>query len=356
MSEEVSQMVLSNADASSLRKREHLRINLREDVQFKGVTTGFEDYSFVHQALPELDMSQIDLATTFLGKKVRAPLLISAMTGGMEEARLINLNLARAAEATGIAMAVGSQRAAIENPEMAITYQVREAAPHIPLLANLGAIQLNYGWGLKECQQAIAMIGADGLILHLNPLQEALQPEGNTDFASLWTRISDVCRGIESPVIVKEVGWGISEAVARKLATAGVSGIDVAGAGGTSWAEVEKHRNGSQVGRDIAEAFSSWGIPTACSLLLARREAPGLTLIASGGIRNGVETAKAIALGADMVGIAGPLLKPATTSSEAVIQAIEQIIEGLRIAMFCIGAQNLSQLKDTPYLQPRDAR
>ncbi|HEX78504.1 MAG TPA: type 2 isopentenyl-diphosphate Delta-isomerase [Dehalococcoidia bacterium] len=354
MAEKSAHTLAQTQNSNSLRKQEQLRINLEEDIQFKGLTSGFEDYHFVHQALPELDLADVDPSTTFLGKPLRAPLLISPMTGGIEEARLINLNLARAAQATGIAMAVGSQRAAIEDPGVAVTYQVRGVAPDILLLANLGAIQLNYGWGASQCQQAVDMIEADGLILHLNPLQEALQPDGNTNFASLLDKIGRVCREISAPVIVKEVGWGISEAVARRLASAGVAGLDVAGAGGTSWSEVERRRADRQAGGHIAAAFADWGIPTARSLLMARRGAPGLSLIASGGIRTGVDAAKAIALGADVVGIAAPLLKPATISPQAVIQAIQEVIEALRIAMFCIGAATLTELKDSPHLKVKE--
>jgi isopentenyl-diphosphate delta-isomerase len=334
------------------RKTEHLRISLEEDVRFRNVTTGLERYYFVHQALPEINRDDIDLFTTLLGKGLRAPLIVSSMTGGTEEAEVINKNLALAAQIHGLGMGVGSQRAALEDPSLSHTYQVRDVAPDILLLANLGAVQLNYGYSVEHCQQAVEMIEADGLILHLNPLQEALQPEGNTDFSGLLARIEEVCRGLSVPVMVKEVGWGISEEVARRLADSGVAAIDVAGAGGTSWSEVEMHRADSETSRRIAAAFADWGIPTAESIQMVRRGAPGITLIASGGIRTGVEAAKAIALGADAVALATPFLKPATVSPEAVGEKVREMLEELRTAMLCVGARNLQELKIVPLQKP----
>ena len=333
------------------RKSEHLRISLEEDVRFRSLTTGLERYRFIHRALPEISRDEIELATTLLGKELRAPLLISSMTGGTEEAAEINRNLARAAQAYGLGMGVGSQRAALEEPSLAYTYRVRDVAPDILLLANLGAVQLNYGYGIVECRRAVEMIGADALILHLNPLQEALQPEGNTDFAGLLAKIEALCRSLEVPVVVKEVGWGISEEVARLLAEAGVAAIDVAGAGGTSWSEVEMRRAGSESARRIAESFADWGIPTAESVQMARRGAPRTTIIASGGIRTGVDVAKAIALGADAAGMASPLLKPATVSAEAVGERIREVLEELRTAMFCVGARSIQELKSAPLVK-----
>ncbi|MFC1994651.1 type 2 isopentenyl-diphosphate Delta-isomerase, partial [Chloroflexota bacterium] len=270
------------------RKEEHLRINLQQDVQFGGVTTGLECYRFVHRALPEVDLSAINPSTVLLGKRLSAPLVISSMVGGIEAVKRINLNLAQAAQTIGVAMGLGSQRCALDDPATAATYQVRHVAPDVLLFANLGAVQLNYGYGVAECLRAVQMIGADALILHLNPLQEALQHEGNTDFGGLLDKIKQVCHELAVPVIAKEVGWGISEDMARKLAAAGVAGIDVAGAGGTSWSEVERYRAHSNSG-NIAATFASWGIPTAESLRMAQRGAPGMPLIASGGIRSGLD-------------------------------------------------------------------
>ena len=329
----------------SQRKLDHLRICLEENVSSPGLTAGFERYRLVHQALPELDLAQVDTATTFLGHGFQAPILLSAMTGGTEAARSVNRHLALAAQELGLGLGVGSQRAAIEDPELASTYQVRDVAPDIFLVANLGAVQLNHGYGLFECQCAVDMIRANALVLHLNPLQEALQGNGDTAFGGLLARIEAVCQALPVPVIVKEVGWGLSEEVARRLADVGVAGLDVAGAGGTSWSEVEKHRAPDETTRRVAEAFADWGIPTVESIQLARRGAPDLALVGSGGVRTGVDIAKAIALGADLAGLARPLLRPATVSAEAVIQRLQQLIAELRIAMFCAGARTLANLR-----------
>lgn len=335
------------------RKQEHLRIALEEEIEPRGVTTGLEKYSFIHQALPELDLRQIDLSTKLLGKRLAAPLLVSSMTGGVELARTINRNLAQAAQSLGLGMGVGSMRVAIENPQVAPTFQVRDVAPEILLFANLGAVQLNYGYDIDACRKAVELISADALILHLNPLQEAVQPEGNTNFSGLLKKIEAICRRLEVPVVVKEVGWGISREVASLLTEAGVAAIDVAGAGGTSWSEVEKHRAAKQKNRNIAANFAAWGIPTAESLLLARQGAPNLPLIASGGLRDGIEVAKTIALGATAAALASPFLKPATESSEAVMEKMQEIIQELRIAMFAIGARDLAALRNTTYLVKR---
>jgi isopentenyl-diphosphate delta-isomerase len=328
------------------RKRDHLRICREEDVRARDVTTGLQRYRLRHCALPELRLDKVDLGTPFLGKKLRAPFLISAITGGTAPARQINLNLATAAQALGLAMGVGSQRAAIEHPRQARTYQVRAVAPDILLFANLGAVQLNYGYGLAECHQAVDMIGADALVLHLNPLQEALQPHGNTNFAGLLDKIAVICRDLGAPVIIKEVGWGISESTARQLAAAGVAAIDVSGAGGTSWSEVEKHRAESDFQRRVAASFARWGMPTAECILQAQRGAPNLPLIASGGIYTGPEAAVALALGANLVGLARPLLEPATHSAEAVAAELEVLIAGLRIAMFAAGIPDIPSFRE----------
>ena len=335
------------------RKADHLRINLDNDVS-SSLTTGLEHYRFVHQAVPELDLAAVDTTTTLLGKALRAPLLISSMTGGTEPAREINRRLARAAQAHGIAMGLGSQRAAIQRPELADTFRVRDVAPDILLLANLGAVQLNYGYDVEHCRKAVQMIGADALILHINPLQEALQPEGNSNFAGLLRKIEAVCRTLNVPVVVKEVGWGISEQAARQLAEAGVSAIDVAGGGGTSWSEVEKRRMTTPAQRRVAARFRGWGLPTAESILMARRGAPHLPLIASGGLRDGIDVAKCIALGATAAGIARPFLKAAAMSAEAADEAVAEIITELRVAMFAAGAGNIATLRQTPLMATKD--
>jgi isopentenyl-diphosphate delta-isomerase len=335
------------------RKADHLRINLDHDVS-SSLTTGLEHYRFVHQAVPELDLATVDTTTTLLGKTLRAPLLISSMTGGTEQAREINRRLAHAAQARGIAMGLGSQRAAIQRPELADTFCVRDVAPDILLLANLGAVQLNYGYDVEHCRKAVEMIGADALILHLNPLQEALQPEGNSNFGGLLKKINAVCRRLNVPVVVKEIGWGISEPAARQLAEAGVAAIDVAGGGGTSWSEVEKYRMTTPSQRHVAARFRGWGLPTAESILMARRGAPHLPIIASGGLRDGIDVAKCIALGARAAGIARPFLKAAAMSAEAADEAVAEIITELRVAMFAAGAGNIATLRQTPLMATKN--
>jgi isopentenyl-diphosphate delta-isomerase len=343
--------VASPADGSAQqhqrRKSDHIRINLHEDVDYKEVTTGLEHFSFIHCALPDLNLDDVDVRADLLGKALKAPILISSMTGGAPEAGPINRRLAQAAQSAGVAIGVGSQRAAIEDPALADTFRVRGVAPDVLLLANLGAIQLNLGYGPDECRRAVDMIDADGLILHLNPLQEALQPEGQTQFAGLLGRIESVCRALERPVVVKEVGFGISEDVARQLADAGVAAIDVAGAGGSSWSRVEMYRSDTGRQRDAAEVFAEWGIPTADSLQMALRGAPSLPVIASGGIRNGLHIAKAVALGAAACGIAGPLLRAASESAEAVSELIARLVMQLRVAMFGAGAGDIRTLRAT---------
>ncbi len=330
------------------RKADHIRINLEENVQFPRLTTGLEQYRFMHQALPECDLAAINTQTTFLGKQLSAPILISSMTGGTEEAQHINYNLAAAAQAAGIAMGLGSQRAAIEDKSLARTFKVRHVAPDILLFANIGAIQLNYGYTVDQCQRAIDMVEADALILHLNVLQEAVQPEGDSNFAGLLGKIEQVCKSLEVPVIVKEVGWGLSETAARQLYNAGVHILDVAGAGGTSWSEVEYHRAPTAFHAHVAASFADWGIPTAHSLIYARRAAPDAVLIASGGLRDGIDIAKCIALGASLAGLASPFLKAAARSPEAVLELIAILSRQLQIAMLCAGACDITALSRTP--------
>lgn len=334
------------------RKADHIRINLEEDVQFPTLTTGLEHYRFVHQALPELNLDEVDTGVTLFGKRVAAPILVSSMTGGTAQAQTINRNLAEAAQARGLAMGLGSQRAGLERGiETANTFRVREVAPDILLFANLGAVQLNYGYGVDECRAAVEMIEADALILHVNPLQEVLQAEGDFNWRGLLHKIEEVCSALSMPVVVKEVGWGISAQVARALYNAGVSAIDVAGAGGTSWSQVEMHRAPTQRLRRLATAFSDWGIPTAESLhtVCQVRQEMGMEarpIFASGGIRTGQDVAKCAALGADLVGLASPFLKRAVESPEAVADEMEYLQAELRIAMFCSGAATLEQLRE----------
>jgi isopentenyl-diphosphate Delta-isomerase len=337
-------------DTTEERKLDHIRIVLGEDVNAKGVTSGFAGLRFRHDALPELDLEAIDTSMMLFGKRLRAPLLISSMTGGAPDAEQINLNLALAAESLGVAMGVGSQRAAIANAALDRTYQVRRVAPHALLMANIGAVQLNYGFGIDECRRAVDMIEADALILHLNALQEAVQPEGNTNFAGLLGKIEQVCRAIDVPVVVKEVGNGIGAATARRLVDAGVQAIDVAGAGGTSWSEVERYRQTDPQRTRVASIFAGWGIPTTQAIQEVRAALPDTTVIGSGGIRSGLDVAKAIALGADLGGSAAPHLFAATGTGgpDAVVAGLRAFVDELRITMFCVGAPDLDALRSTP--------
>ena len=336
------------------RKADHIRINLEEDVQ-SDLSNGFEDYHFLHQALPEIDLEQVDTKTTIFRKALHLPLLISSMTGGTEEAGRINRVLARAAQAARVALGLGSQRAAVEDPSLESTFRIRKEAPDVLLFANLGAIQLNYAYSIEQCKRAVEMVEADALFLHLNPLQEALQPEGNTHFAGLIRKFEKVCHSLTVPVVAKEVGWGISEKAARMLVDAGVAAIDVAGAGGTSWSQVEMYRSQDPHARKIAADFRGWGIPTAESLVQARKATPDLPIFASGGIRNGIELAKSISLGATLAGVAGPFLKAAAQSDTEVGQLIDEFRTELRICMFATGASSIGDLAKIPLIKRHDA-
>jgi len=331
----------------SERKSDHIRINLENDVR-SGVTTGLEKYRFFHRALPEINLEDVDLSLEVFGKRLQAPILISSMTGGTQEAAKINQNLAVAAQEAGLAMGVGSQRTAIEQPQLASTFQLRKYAPKILLLANLGAVQLNYGYGIQECRRAVEMIEADALILHLNALQEAVQPEGDTRFSGLSKKIEAICRNLEVPVIAKEVGWGFSETDIQLLADAGISAIDVGGAGGTSWSQVEMYRAKNPSQARLAAAFVNWGVPTADAIRNVRKTAPGLKVFASGGLRSGVDLAKCLALGASLGGLASPFLKAAAVSAEETISAIHEIRDEVRVCMFACGAKDLESLAATP--------
>lgn len=322
------------------RKKDHIQICLDKKIEFG--TTGFEKYRFIHCALPEINFKNIDLTINFLGKELSAPILISSLTGGTERAKKINQNLAKAAQEFNLAMAVGSQRVAIENPKLEDTFKVRKYAPDVVLLGNLGAVQLNYGYGIEECREAIEMIDADGLFFHLNPLQEVIQQEGDKNFSNLLEKIKEINEKLKKPVLVKEVGTGISYRVAKALHDNGIKFVDVAGFGGTNWAVIEGLRRDKD--KQLGQIFSGWGISTAESLIQCRK-LKELTLIGSGGIRTGIDIAKALALGADLVGIGLPLLKPATKSAPAVKKKLESLILELKIAMFCVGAKDISQLK-----------
>ncbi len=335
----------------SQRKADHIRINLEKDVAFPHLTTGFERFRFMHQALPELDLEAVRTDVTLFGKTLRTPLLISSMTGGTPQARRINLRLAQAAQAAGVAMGVGSQRVALEDPAAVSSFQVRSLAPDILLFANLGAVQLNKGYTVDDCQRAVDMIEADALILHLNPLQEAVQHGGDVHWAGLAAKIEQVCRTLSVPVIAKEVGWGVSPQTARLLADAGVAAIDVAGSGGTSWAEVERHRTDDPLLQRLARTFADWGIPTADSLQMLHQLMPDMPLFASGGLRTGLDAAKGLALGATLAGLAAPFLRAAAQSAAAVAAEIEALDAELRMAMFLSGSPHIDALRQPGRLQ-----
>ncbi|MEH1809062.1 type 2 isopentenyl-diphosphate Delta-isomerase [Nostoc sp.] len=333
------------------RKADHIRICLEEDVQCDQITNGLERYRFTHSCLPELNHDDIDISTTFLGKKLDAPLLISSMTGGTEQAAIINQRLAKVAQHYKIAMGVGSQRVAVEKPQVADTFAVRKYAPDVLLFANLGAVQLNYKYGLDECLRVVDILEADALILHINPLQECIQPKGDTNFRGLIDKISILCSKLPVPVIAKEVGNGISAAIAQKLLAAGVAAIDVAGAGGTSWAKVESERAESPLQRRLGRTFADWGLPTAECITTIRTIAKDVPLIASGGLRHGLDVATAIALGADIAGLAMPFLQAAATSETAVAELTEVLIAEISTVLFCTGNTTLYQLKHSGSLQ-----
>ncbi len=342
--------VAKDRKQNSIRKEEHLLISLNEDVEAKKISNGFEKYRFIHQALSGIDLEEIDVSTTFLGKKLSLPLMISPLVGGIEKTAKINRGLAKVAQLKGIAMGIGSQRTAIEDSINAKSYKVRDIAEDILLFANLGAVQLNYGFGIKQCKKAVEMIGADALVLHLNLLQEAFQAEGNYNFKGLAEKIKHICSNLEFPVLVREVGFGISKEAAKKLIEAKVSAIDVGGAGGTSWVEVERHRSKDRLLKKVAESFNGWGIPTADSICMTRSVSKTIPIVASGGIRTGLDVAKAIALGADIAGIALPMLKNIKISPKSCIDYIDEIKMGLKIAMFGIGAANIKELKETRHM------
>lgn len=320
------------------RKLDHLRICTEKDVE--SGRSGFDEITLAHCALPETDYDKIDMKTRFLGKKLDYPLIIEAMTGGVDEALEINKDLASVAQEFGIGFGVGSQRAAIENIRLEDTFKVRDVAPDILLIANIGAVQLNYGYTVKECKKAVEMIGADALALHLNPLQEVIQTEGDRDFSDLTAKINEVARRLGKPVIVKETGCGISYEAAKNLK---VAAIDVAGSGGTSWSLVESYRSSGR-NQHLGRLFAGWGIPTADSI----RDVTGLKMpvIASGGIRNGLDAAKSIALGADSAGVALPVLKALMEGGrDGAKDFIERFIYELKICMFLTGSKNVKELR-----------
>jgi isopentenyl-diphosphate delta-isomerase len=342
-----------NKNDLSRRKDDHLNIVLGRHGETHGTGNGLDAIQFEHCALPELDLASINLDSSLLGMRLRAPLLISSMTGGAERAIAINRHLAEAAQAIGIAMGVGSQRVGLQGGnDQGLTRELRRLAPDVPLLSNIGAAQLLGKEGLDLARGAVESLQADALIIHLNPLQEAVQMEGDKDWRGILDAISRTVESVGVPVIVKEVGAGLSAQVAVALVHAGVRVIDVAGCGGTSWAAVEAERAIRPADQKVAMAFANWGIPTATSLAMVRKVLPDVTLIASGGIRNGVDAAKAIRMGADLVGQAAGVLRDATLSTAAVIEHFDVVIRQLRIACLCTGSEDLKALRTARLLAP----
>ncbi|MFQ5978142.1 MAG: type 2 isopentenyl-diphosphate Delta-isomerase [Candidatus Heimdallarchaeota archaeon] len=349
-SSDESQLGRAEADQTIDRKFDHIRICLEEKVT-SNITNGLGDVSLVHMAAPEMSFSDVDVRTRIFGKNIEIPLVIAAMTGGHPKTGEINSAIAEVAEETKVAFGLGSQRAGVDNSQYRWTYSVaRERAPSIPILGNLGAPQFNMDYGLKEAQTAVAMVDADALAIHFNPLQEAVQPEGETDFASLLQKLADIQSELSVPIVIKEVGSGISGEIAKNVQNLGFSGIDVGGLGGTSWAAVEALRakaQGNEQAYTLGEQFRDWGIPTAFSLAESRANFSG-TIIATGGVRNGIEAAKLLALGADAVGIALPFLKEASKSKNAIVTFIENFKRELQTTMFLVGAHTLQELKKVP--------
>lgn len=334
------------------RKDEHIDINLNEDVDH-AYPTGFADLHFEHNALPEIDLTDIDTTVNFLGLPILFPLIISSMTGGSDRSMGINENLATAANSEKIAIALGSQRALLENPAAEGSFSIRKFAPEVPIVANIGAIQLLYGVSVEDCQRLVDVNEANALYLHLNPIQEAVQEGGDTNWKGLLRMIAKVCRSLYVPVLIKEVGFGLSRSTIRRLLECGVGGIDVAGSGGTNWASVEKFRQRTDFHQELAGAFSDWGIPTVRSIEYAREVDSDVLLIASGGIRNGVDIAKAIALGADLAGIARPFLSAAEKSTEDVIELIRLYKSQCKVAMFGTGNATIKELKNEKLIYRR---
>lgn len=332
------------SDLTNERKIQHIQV-INEDRDVDRKKYYFDRFHLVHRALPEIDLHDVDPSVLLLGKRLSFPLLISSMTGGDHDVvRLINRNLALAAEATGVAMGVGSQRVMFLNAKARESFAIRTFAPNALLFANLGAVQLNYGFTIDHCRQAIAILDADALYFHLNPLQEAVQPEGDTNFSQLAVKITDIAQNLDRPVILKEVGAGISRTDVDLVIDHGIRYIDVAGTGGTSWSRIEYHRQPGDERHDLGLKFQDWGIPTPLALQMLKPYRDRLTLFASGGIRSGIDMVKAVILGASLCGMASPFLKPAMDSPELVIEVIESLRREFTVAMFLLGIQNFSQL------------
>jgi isopentenyl-diphosphate delta-isomerase len=339
------------AKETERRKAEHIRISLKRNVQARKATTGFEEIYLIHNALPEIDKQRIDLATTVLGHKFSAPLIVGAITGGTREAIKINAAIAEAVEKLGLGMGVGSQRAAIEDRKLEKTFVIaRKKAPTAFLIANIGGVQLARSYGIEEVERAVEMIDADALVVHLNPLQEAVQPEGQTNFNGVLEKISELAEKLDVPIIAKETGAGIAAEEAKKLEDAGVKAIDVSGSGGTSFAAVEYHRVKDKENKFqsiLGKAFWDWGIPTAISVVEVSQTVK-IPVIASGGVRSGLDMAKALALGASLTSLSHPILKAAVKGAEKTENMLSVLIEELRNTMFLVGAKSVEDLQKAP--------
>jgi isopentenyl-diphosphate Delta-isomerase len=336
------------SDMTARRKLEHIRISLNQNVQARNATTGFEDISFVHKALPEIDRSEIDLSIQVFGHNFSAPLIVGAITGGTEEAEKINATIAEAVERLGLGMGVGSQRAALEDKKHERTFSItRKKAPTAFLMANIGGVQLVNGYGLKEVKRAIDMIEANALAIHLNALQETAQPEGQTNFQGILERIRKLTQDLDKPTIAKETGAGIAAEEARKLEHAGIEGIDVSGAGGTSFAAVEYYRAKARKKtsqRSLGAVFWDWGIPTATSIVEVSQTVK-VPVIASGGIRSGLDIAKSLALGATLTSLSQPILESAVLGVKETVDTLSLLIAELKNVMFLVGASSIPELR-----------
>jgi len=334
------------SDLTDDRKIQHIAI-IRKDRDTDRQKMYFDEIRLTHRALPEIALDEVDPSVTFLGRNLSFPLLISCMTGGTHDTvRKINRRLAEAAEAERVAMGVGSQRVMFTSAGARDSFSIRDSAPSIPLLANLGAVQLNKGFGLAEARAAVSIMNADALVFHLNPLQEAVQPEGDTDFHGLAAKIGVVARSLKPiPIIAKEVGAGISVADAKLLMKNGVRILDVAGSGGTSWSRIEHYRHQNPAHHQSGILFQDWGIPTPLALQSIRAAVPSATLIASGGIRSGLDMAKSVILGASMAGLAKPFLDAAMKSTGEVRAVIQRLRREFTTAMFLLGVATIADLK-----------
>lgn len=335
-------------NTTSRRKIEHLKICATSSVESQNVSAGFEDVTLIHRALPELDMDKLDLSVDFLGKSLQAPLLIASITGGHPDTISVNAALAAAAEELGVGIGVGSQRAAIDDPSQEESFRiVRDKAPHTFVYGNVGAAQIRK-YGVDGVEKLVEMIDADALAIHLNFLQEAIQPEGDKDATGCLDMIREICSELNTPVIVKETGAGISREDALLLQKAGVSAIDVGGAGGTSWAGVEVYRareSGDSISEHLGKLFWDFGIPTVASIIECRVSPP---IIATGGIRTGLDIAKSITLGASVVSAALPFVGPALEGKEAVVKILSRMLDEFRASMFLCGCANIQDLRNAP--------